>query len=91
MAFLDQFKGYLQRHQDELMKASCHAVTVAELPQAYEARGGKPADRQEPSNTVASAVKRLVEQDRHRSLIGAIDRMNSKRQANGKPVVYVPA
>jgi hypothetical protein len=82
--FTDAMKAYWARQQAEL-----HRLTVA-VTAPYEDRGGRPTDAKNTVETVDSAVKRLVQQDRHRSLITAIDTLHARRQSNGKPVVFIP-
>lgn len=85
----EQFKHYLQHQQNATRKASCQAVT-ATVTTGWEGHGPKPTDAESPLNTVQTAVKRMVQAERHRSLLNAIGKLHDARKSNGKPVVYVP-
>lgn len=86
-----RMKAYMQKTQDQQQADQVlRQNTVAAVTAPYERFGGKPTDGPSTVTDVATAVKRLAAADKHRSLITAIDILHSKRQSNGKPVVYVP-
>ena len=53
--------------------------------ETWEAIGAKPTDAPTQTPTVDTAVQRLVQQDRYRSLTAALDAVDRKWRSNGQP------